>query len=141
MSSNLPLVFEHFKYGNSNYIDGGTANNFAIDLAVEKGGKNILGIYIEMSNNYSLTKNNEFNVLEYIFKIIFIPTTEIRNLKFKSIEKNNNHKMDIIKIVDIKNTNPFNFGISVKDRLDLFSNGYQSAKQYYEKNTNVVLEE
>jgi len=140
MSSNLPLVFEHFKYGNSHYIDGGMANNFAIDLAVEKGGKNILGIYNEMSNNYSFAKNTEFNVLEYIFKVIFIPTSEIRNLKFKSIEKNNN-KMDIIKIVDAKNTNPFNFGISVKDRLDLFSNGYQTAKQYYEKNTNDAIEE
>jgi len=131
MSSNLPLVFEHFKYGNSYYIDGGMANNFAIDLAVKKG-KNILGIYIEMSNIYSFAKNTEFNVLEYIFKVIFIPTTEIRNLQFKLIDEKN-YKVDIIKIVNEKNMNPFNFGISVKDRMDLFSNGYQSAKKYYEK--------
>ena len=130
MSSNLPLVFEHFKYGNSHYIDGGMADNFAIDLALEKG-KNILGIYIEMSNTCSLTKNTEFNVLEYMFKVIFIPMTEILNLKFKSIDKNN-HKIDMIKIIDAKNTNPFNFGIPVKNRLELFSNGYQTIKKYYE---------
>jgi NTE family protein len=137
MSSNLPLVFEHFKYGNSHYIDGGLVNNFAIDIALEKG-KNILGVYIEMSKNYSLSKNSEFNVLEYIFKVIFIPLSEILNLKLKSIDKNN-RKIDIIKITDAKNTNPFNFGISIKNRLDLFSNGYQTTKQYYEKNTNDVL--
>ena len=79
-------------------------------------------------------------MLEYIFKVIFIPIAEILNLKLKSIDKNN-HKIDIIKIIDTKNTNPFNFGISIKNRLELFSNGYQTVKQYYEKNTNVVLEE
>jgi len=131
MSSNLPLIFEQFKYGNSYYIDGGMANNFAIDIGIEKG-KKILGIYNEMSN-YSFTKNTEFNLSEYIFKIMFIPSNEILKLKFNSIDNTNKHKIDIIKIDDSINSNPFNFGISIKDRLDLFSNGYQIAKKYFEK--------
>ena len=131
MSSNLPLVFEHFKYGNSYYIDGGMANNFAIDLAT-KYGKNILGIKINFSKNYSISKNSEFNILEYIYKVIFIPSLEIQNLIFNSIDKNI-YKIDVIKIDDLITKNPFNFGIPVKDRLELFSNGYQTAKRYYEK--------
>ena len=130
MSSNLPLIFEHFKYGNSYYIDGGMANNFAIDIGIQKG-KKVLGIYNEMSN-YSFTKNTEFNVSEYILKIFFIPSKEIIKLQIKSMIDANINKIDIIKIDDVKNSNPFNFGISIKDRLDLFSNGYQIAKNYYE---------
>jgi NTE family protein len=130
MSSNLPLIFEHFKYGNSYYIDGGIANNFAIDIGIEKGRK-ILGIYFEMSE-YSFTKNTEFNLMEYILKIMFIPNTEIRNLKLKTIDKNI-HNIDFIKIDDDTNTNLFNFGISVKERLELFSNGYQFTKKFFEK--------
>jgi NTE family protein len=130
MSSNLPLIFEHFKYGNSYYIDGGIANNFAIDIGIEKGRK-ILGIYFEMSE-YSFTKNTEFNLMEYILKIMFIPNTEIRNLKLKTIDKNI-HNIDFIKIDDDTNTNLFNFGISVKERLELFSNGYQYTKKFFEK--------
>jgi predicted acylesterase/phospholipase RssA len=129
MSSNLPLIFDHFKYGNSYYIDGGMANNFAIDIGIQKG-KKVLGIYTEMSN-YSFTKNTEFNLSDYILKIMFIPSREIINLRFKSIDKNI-HKINIIKLNDEKNSNPFNFGMSVKDRLDLFSNGYQIAKNYNE---------
>jgi predicted patatin/cPLA2 family phospholipase len=139
MSSNLPLIFEHFKYGNSYYIDGGMANNFAIDIGIQKGQK-VLGIYNEMSN-YSFTKNTEFNVSEYILKIFFIPSKEIINLQIKSIDTNMLNKIDIIKIDDEKNSNPFNFGISIKDRLDLFSNGYQIAKRYYEKEIKKEIKE
>jgi predicted acylesterase/phospholipase RssA len=44
MSSNLPLIFENFKYGNNFYIDGGVSDNFAIDVGISKGNK-IIGIY------------------------------------------------------------------------------------------------
>ena len=81
MSSNLPLIFENFKYGNSYYVDGGVANNFAIEKAIEKG-KKILGIHNKLSS-FSFTKDNEFNMLEYIFKIIFIPIGELYKLKRK----------------------------------------------------------
>lgn len=140
MSSNLPLVFENFKYGNSYYIDGGIANNFAIDIGVKKG-KKILGIYNELSN-YSITKNAEFNLTEYILKIFFIPTAQFRNLQIKSIDTTI-YKIDIIRIYnDSKNsTNPFNFGIPIKDRLDLFSNGYQNAKRYYEEEIKEEIKE
>ena len=130
MSSNLPLVFENFKYGNSYYIDGGIANNFAIDIGVKKG-KKILGIYNELSK-YSITKNVEFNLMEYILKLFFIPTVEFRNLQIKLIDTNI-YKIDIIKLYNDDNSNLFNFGIPIKGRLDLFSNGYQIAKRYYEK--------
>ena len=39
-------------------------------------------------SNYSITKNTEFNLMEYILKIFFIPTAEFRNLQIKSIDKN-----------------------------------------------------
>ena len=138
MSSNLPLVFENFKYGNSYYIDGGIANNFAIDIGIKKG-KKILGIYNELSK-YSITKNVEFNLMEYILKLFFIPTVEFRNLQIKSIDTNI-YKIDIIKLYNDDNSNLFNFGIPIKGRLDLFSNGYQLAKRYYEKEDEKEIKE
>ena len=39
MSSNLPFIFENFKYGSKYYIDGGISDNFAIDLGDKLGNK------------------------------------------------------------------------------------------------------
>jgi hypothetical protein len=39
MTSNLPLIFENYKYSNNYYIDGGIVDNFAIDKADDMGKK------------------------------------------------------------------------------------------------------
>ena len=128
MSSNLPLIFENFKYGNSYYVDGGVANNFAIEKAIEKG-KKILGIHNKLSS-FSFTKDNEFNMLEYIFKIIFIPIGELYKLKRKELEPNDN--FDIIQVVE-DSINLYNFNITTREKLNMFSKGYQQMKEYFEK--------
>ena len=128
MSSNLPLIFENFKYGQSYYVDGGLTNNFPLDIGMKKG-KKILDIY-NKAKEFSFTKNSEFNILEYIYKIIFIPITEINKQKLQNIEINQN--IDIINIEEHE-LNMFNFNISTCEKLQLFSKGYQVAKQYFEK--------
>ena len=128
MFSNLPLIFENFKYGQSYYVDGGLTNNFPLDIGMKKG-KKILGIY-NKAKEFSFTKNSEFNILEYIYKIIFIPITEINKQKLQNIEINQN--IDIINIEEHE-LNMFNFNISTCEKLQLFSKGYQVAKQYFEK--------
>lgn len=127
MSSNLPLIFENFKYGNSYYIDGGVANNFAIDIALEKGNK-ILGIHNKMQGA-SITKDTEFNMLNYMFNILFIPIGEMYKMKIANLPED---KVDIVQLEE-KDIHVFNFNISTNDKLNMFSKGYQQMKEYFEK--------
>lgn len=128
MSSNLPLIFENFKYGNSFYLDGGLTNTFPIDIAIKKGSKKILGIY-NKPQEFSFTKSTEFNVLEYMYKIMSVPITEMNKNKIQTLPKDN---IDIINIEEHE-VNMFNFNISTREKLELFSKGYQIAREYFEK--------
>jgi predicted acylesterase/phospholipase RssA len=116
MSSNLPLIFEQYKYGKDLYIDGGISNNFAIDVAHEYGEK-ILAIFLENNDKNDIT---DMNTIEYIYKLMFIPITQRLDYKLK-------YKKDlckIVKLVDNTELRFFNFGEKSKVKLEMFSNGY-----------------
>ena len=125
MSSNLPLIFENFKYGNSLYIDGGICDNFPIDLG-DKIGKKILGILIT-SETKNLNNVNEMGVLEFIYLLMFVPISQIQEYKIKNVSE----KCKIIKLHNDK-LKFFNFDLNSKDKLDLFSSGYEQMKNQFE---------
>ena len=118
MSSNLPFIFDRFKYMNNYYIDGGIVDNLPLDL-VNKDEKT-LAIYLK---NKKKKKDGEFKILEYIYDIICIPIEESNSNKIKSITSN----CKILKL-EIENMDIFRFNITSKDQLDLFSFGYQEYK-------------
>ena len=121
MSSNLPLIFENFKYGNSVYIDGGVCDNFPIDLG-DSMGKKILGIVVN-SEPKNATNINEMGILEFIYLLMFVPVSQIQEHKINNISE----KSKIIKLTNNK-FKFFNFDLSSKDKLDLFSSGYEEMK-------------
>ena len=121
MSSNLPLIFERYKYGKNFYIDGGLSDNFAIDIA-DKIGNKIFGILI-MAEDENLNNDPNFNILEYIYKLMFIPIKQ--SIKYKI--SNCSEKCKIIKLT-YDGVKFFNFNISSKTKLDMFSAGYQQLK-------------
>ena len=128
MSSNLPLIFEKYRYGNSFYVDGGISCNFGINLGV-KNGNNVLGIWINSNVNTSLVNDGNIsgNIIEYIYKLMFISITQT------TMDTINNIK-DKCKIVFL-NTNKishFRFNINSVEKLDLFSDGYQQTKESFE---------
>ena len=124
MSSNLPLIFENFKYNNSFYIDGGVADNFPLDLGIEKGNK-IIGLYIGNEiNNFNNFVLDEMNIIEYIYKLMFIPIAQTISQK---VDKNKD-KCKIIKLVN-RNITFFSFNINSVDKLNLFSEGYKQCKE------------
>ena len=125
MSSNLPLVFENFKYGNSVYIDGGVSDNFPIDLG-DKLGKKVLGILIT-SETKNTSNINDMGILEFIYMLMFIPVSQIQEYKIRNISE----KCKIIKLNNDK-VKFFNFDLSSKDKLDLFSSGYEQMKSQLE---------
>ena len=126
MSANLPLIFENYKYGNSFYIDGGITDNFAIDIG-DKIGKKVLGILIT-SDSENFNNNPESSILEFIYKLIFIPISQILEYKLKNIS---DEKCKIIKLCYDK-IKFFDFNINSKTKLDFFSFGYENMKKEFE---------
>ena len=126
MSSNLPLIFENYKYGNSFYIDGGISDNFAIDVGDTHGNK-VLGILLH-SEKENFSNDIDMNILEFIYKIMFIPISQITEQKIK----NSSNKCKVIK-VGYNKLKFFNFNINSKLKLDLFSIGYEEIKKQLEK--------
>ena len=125
MSANLPLIFENYKYGNSFYIDGGITDNFAIDIG-DKIGKKVLGILIT-SDSENFNNNPESSILEFIYKLIFIPISQILEYKLLLISD----KCKIIKLCYDK-IKFFDFNINSKTKLDFFSFGYENMKKEFE---------
>lgn len=121
MSSNLPLVFEIFKYGNSMYIDGGISDNFAVDVA-EKMGEKVLGLTVN-SNISSNTDYNSMNI-NFIYKLIFIPINQATKYKIN----NTSSKSTIVNIKTSDNIKIFNFDIDNTTKLEMFSQGYEQMK-------------
>ena len=121
MSSNLPLIFEQYKYGESLYIDGGISDNFGIDVA-DKIGKRILGIVLYGSNTEE--KVQDMNAVEFIYKLMFIPIKQSVEYKIKNVS-------DKCKIIRLNSTKYkfFNFDISSKNKLQMFSNGYKQMQK------------
>jgi predicted acylesterase/phospholipase RssA len=121
MSANLPLVFENFKYGKHFYIDGGVANHFPMDIGCRynQEDKKILGFVI---TEECKAANNS---LEFIYKLMFIPISQTTN----TILKTYSTEHTIVHLI-CKQVLFFNFNISTKDKLELFSSGYQQSKKF-----------
>lgn len=126
MSANLPLIFEKFEYMQNQYIDGGIANNFALDIGVERG-KRILGIMVK-DNTYEKQNNNNF--LNYIYKLIFIPIIQANEYKINLLLNENlfKEKCTILKIITTDKINFIDFNLTIKQKLDMFSFGFNYAK-------------
>jgi predicted patatin/cPLA2 family phospholipase len=124
MSSNLPLIFENYKYNNNMYIDGGITNNFAIDVG-ETIGTKVLGVYIHYKHSSTATTNHN-NILEYIYKLIYIPIIQQQKNK---LEKACREKCTILDMSDSMRMKMFDFSISTKEKLELFSAGYRQVQE------------
>ena len=124
MSANLPLIFEHYKYGRSFYIDGGISDNFAIQLGDEKG-KKILGVNLASQSHEFKDEISELNMLEYFYKLMLIPVSQSINYKIECASK----KCDIINLKSDK-TKFFNFDVNSKSKMEMFSSGYQQASEF-----------
>ena len=126
MSSNLPLIFENFKYGKNLYVDGGISENFGIDIG-DKIGQRVLGIYLDSEGKHFNTEN-DINIIEYIYKLMFIPISQSTELKIKNVSP----KCKIIKLSSNSTTTFFDFKINSIEKLNLFSSGYQETKEILE---------
>jgi NTE family protein len=126
MSSNIPLVFEHYRYGHSYYIDGGIADNFPIQKA-DQIGKKIIGINLG-TNNKSINQDiTEMDTMEYLYKLLFIPVNNSIQQQINNVSKN----CDIINVTYEKSIKFFDFNIAPSIKMDMFSSGYAQAEKFF----------
>lgn len=129
MSSNIPMIFDRFKYMDNYYIDGGIVNNFPITKGVELG-KNVIGITLNIEEN-KLKDDPEEGIVSYFLKLLYIPMIQLS----KNNIENTGNKATIIPI-NGKMRNIIEFNIQSKIRLEMFSEGYDAVKKFFDKNKN-----
>lgn len=129
MSSCVPLLFDKFKYDGKYYIDGGITNNFPIDFAQTYFNEWItdkipvtLGICIQ-----NLPTVDDTNVVMYVYRLVNIPINKITQLNIQ--QNKDNHNIKIICIKPNKKIESFELSVSIQDKLNLFSRGYQKTKK------------
>ena len=125
MSGNLPLVFEHFKYGHSFYIDGGICNHFPINYA-EKLGKNIIGLVID-GKHTKVNPELEIDVLEYIYNLMWVPIIQSMEDQISKIDF---ERTTIVRI-DGSDRKCFDFDIKPNIKMDLFSSGWSQIENHF----------
>lgn len=125
MSSNLPEVFEDFTYEGNRYIDGGIGDNFPIQLGEQKGER-VLGFLVTKKNKARTTEDEHF--LERVYRRAFIAISQSIEYKISQVSS----KCTIIRF-GYPSVKFFNFNISATDRMNMFSHGYQTTKEYFEE--------
>ena len=125
MSSNLPFVFDKYKYLGNFYIDGVVCDNFPIDIG-DKVGKKVIGLLLDQQSLFSDYTTS--NIIEYFFKTLFIPMVQVLENKIKNLSSK-------CKIISINHDiGMFNFDIATDKKLELFSSGYNQVKNMFKNN-------
>jgi predicted acylesterase/phospholipase RssA len=125
MSSNLPFLFNDFIYNGDEYVDGGLIENLPLSLMESKlkDTKMIaINLQDECMNNQDDDKISK--TINKIFTIISIPIigdTTIRKKYEKSIIN-----------IKVENLKVYTFKLSHSRKLELFSQGYNTAKKFFE---------
>jgi predicted acylesterase/phospholipase RssA len=124
MSANLPLIFENFKYNKQLYTDGGVSDNFPIQLG-DMPDRTILGIYHHtIPFDSSVDDQTSLGIVKFIYRLLITPMNEF--IKYKIMRASD--RCTVIELKDMNETS-FNFYMGKVEQLDLFSSGYQTAKQ------------
>lgn len=123
MTSNIPFIFEPYKYNMEFYIDGAFCDNFPLKPAIRENSK-ILSINLAC-NNHKIKDARDLTKLQFVLNLLRITVFS----KSKLITELYKDKSDIITI----HTNLDNiFKINSTKKLEMFSNGFNASKDYFE---------
>jgi predicted acylesterase/phospholipase RssA len=127
MSSILPFFFTPFKYGDSFYLDGGLIDPFPISL-IEEPKKSISICLSAGDNESNILQKSNFNPIIYGKQLLDI---SINHMIENGINKSKEIGTELINIRNITNITSTNFNMTTPEKLDLFSAGYNDAKEQY----------
>ena len=123
MSSNLPIIFNKFKYLNCYYMDGGICNNLPTDMIKEDDYTIVINL---RSKNNDRSDIDSMPVHEFIYEIFF---SAINQNIDKSINLLENKNCDLITLEVEQNS--LNFKVTKHSKFEIFSQGYEFAKKFY----------
>lgn len=131
LSSNVPFLFNKFKYMGNYYVDGGISDNFSILHAQEISKTKVLGIRI-IKDEEIIGKEN--SILREFFHFLYVPINQSTEYKISLCDK------EKCKIISLNNTGTFafDFNIKSKEKLEMFSFGYNQIKQVFEEEDNTI---
>jgi predicted patatin/cPLA2 family phospholipase len=135
MSSNLPFIFNEYVYEGKEYIDGAFADNLPISyIDLEKPEKRVAILLKDKEKDEIVEEKDSIygnlsKVLDRFYKLMFIPVLENRKKIIETYEKH----VDMIHI-DVENVKIYKFNLSHSEKLELFSLGYNKAKEYFKSN-------
>lgn len=122
LSSNVPFVFEPYKYLDCYYIDGGVTDNFPAKKAQEIG-KNIFGAYIYLDRQ-AIKYRPEDTLMSYSVKLLQIPIFSLQE-EYKNPSGGNSVSNSFLVPIETKEFFSFtSMNVSLRDRLDMVSFGY-----------------
>lgn len=130
MSSNLPLIFENFKYMGNEYIDGGIVDNFPILHATTQFNKHtIIGVVIKPKES----THKDQSMIDYIYKLLYVP---MRDVLRKNLEIIKTNELVHIVPIEVDEIGVLKLDISISDQLEMFSKGFNVSKNIFENLIN-----
>jgi len=135
MSANLPLVFEPFLYNGSVYLDGCLSSNFPLHYCQKEN--RVLGIALfptAPSESGRLP-----SAMELLWKTMTIPMSLLQTLRTAQATVEDNDQWDTME-VRVESYFCLQFDIGNNEKFDMFSIGYNSAKEFYDKEGKSVSE-
>jgi NTE family protein len=120
MSSTIPFIFDHFIHDGCYYFDGGIVDNFPLDELKETDTAFCINVIVDETPSVNVP-------LEYFYHLASLPVKELCKYKCK------NKKNCLIFHLKTINLKAFNFNLENNLKLDLFSLGYNSCKNFFKK--------
>ena len=123
MTSNIPFLFDKYKYRDSFFVDGAVSDNFPIKKA-EEFGQRVIGIRLKRDKcNANIATESFF---PYLQRMITIPIKQKEKNQVENARKNTR----IETITDDSNMS-FGFRFTRTQIMDLFSTGYRQMKEKF----------
>jgi predicted acylesterase/phospholipase RssA len=123
VSSSLPFIFNDCIYKNEYFIDGGFVDNCPFfPIVTSENGKSLRIVIFNTQTNVS----NEYEKLvDKIFMLLTIPIEELQTIQLKDMTENCTYIP-----IQIDSINFYDFHINHSKKLELFSVGYNSVKNF-----------
>ena len=124
MTANLPFVFEKYQYRNNYFIDGGCGVNFPLKRAEEYGGR-VIGIRVSNPKVEVDDDKSTKSFLSFVYRVLMLPIGEVSRLQIAAARSDTK----IMTLSTEKVVKAFDFKFSNKEKMDMFSNGYQQMRE------------